>query len=78
MRRIGLRVDDERVPLGSERVEMGDIERAEEYADGLDGDDGMKGENGISQRKGKSRSGDDKPKEVVFSVGDDDEDGARE
>ncbi|WVR08292.1 hypothetical protein IAU60_005341 [Kwoniella sp. DSM 27419] len=58
----------ERVPLGSERLEMDDLERAERYAD--DGDDTRK-----RKGKGKERMYDDErdSREVVFSLGDDDD-----
>lgn len=84
-RRVGLpsrsSQDAERVPLGSERVEMDDIERAEGYE--LD-DDGYK-----RRRKGKGkerargdgdgeeyhdRSSRDGARQTVFSLGDEDED----
>ncbi|WRT69408.1 uncharacterized protein IL334_006393 [Kwoniella shivajii] len=62
---------DERIPLGSERVEMDDIERAERYNEEyLDGDS----ENRKRKGKGKERFDDDARGQTVFALGDEDDD----
>ncbi|WWD20051.1 hypothetical protein CI109_104524 [Kwoniella shandongensis] len=65
----------ERIPLGSQQVELDDIERAERYGDGDAGFGPRKG-------KGKGKAGSDDGfendgREVVFSLGDEDEDERR-
>ncbi|WVQ96226.1 hypothetical protein IAU59_003330 [Kwoniella sp. CBS 9459] len=67
----------ERVPLGSERVELDDLERAERY-----GDD-PENQRRLRKGKGKERVYDDRDRdrdeegEVVFSLGDEDDDDRR-
>jgi len=56
----------ERVPLGSERVELDDIERAEGYK--LDND----GRKKRSRGKGKGRAKEERT-EAVFALGDDED-----
>ncbi len=61
----------ERVPLGSERVELDDIERGEEYE--LD-ESGRKRRVDGRTRKGKGRAKErEEPVETVFALGDDDD-----
>jgi len=67
----------ERVPLGSERVELEDLERAEEFELDEDGNERRKSRKG----KGKERSRDeddwdngDKGGQTVFALGDEDDD----
>ncbi|WVQ79509.1 pheromone-processing carboxypeptidase KEX1 [Cryptococcus sp. DSM 104549] len=70
----------ERVPLGAERVEMEDIERAERYDEGYRFDDGVGGEGrqrGGGKGKGKAKERVSEEGEVVFSLGDEDDDDRR-
>jgi len=73
---LGLPRDDgdgaERVPLGSERVELDDIERAEEYEMDEQGRkrrvDSRKGKG-----KGRAKGGERENGETVFALGDDED-----
>jgi len=73
-RRVGLpttREDPlERVPLGSERVELTDLERAEEYE--LD-DEGRKRRRDKGKGKERARESQDHAGQTVFALGDDDD-----
>ena len=78
-RRLGLptsRQDDEdaaeRVPLGAERVELDDIERAGAY-EFREEDDGRKRGKGMSKGKGKGKERSSEERETVFALGDEDE-----
>lgn len=59
----------ERIPLGSERLGLDDIERAEGY----EFDDGD-GERYSNKGKGKGKERAQDREEVMFALGDDDED----
>lgn len=59
----------ERMPLGSERLELDDIERAEGYEFDDRDDEGYSGKG-----KGKGKELADDREEVMFALGDDDED----
>lgn len=57
------------MPLGSERLELDDIERAEGYEFDDRDDEGYSGKG-----KGKGKELADDREEVMFALGDDDED----
>ena len=73
-RRVGLPTtrDDalERVPLGSERVELSDLERAEEYE--LD-EEGRKRRRDKGKGKQRARESQEDEGQTVFALGDDDD-----
>ena len=60
----------ERVPLGSERVELSDLERAEEYE--LD-EEGRKRRRDKGKGKQRARESQEDEGQTVFALGDDDD-----